>query len=100
MEFLNRTEEQLRLKTLLDSSFGEFACVYGRRRCSKTRFLREVTAGRANGVYFWADQSEKSLQIERLKEEIARQVPVFGNFAIADWGKLFELWLESDRSTN
>jgi AAA+ ATPase superfamily predicted ATPase len=94
VEFLNRTEEQLRLKTLLDSSCGEFACVYGRRRCGKTRLLREVTAGRANVVYFLADQSEKSLQIERLKEEIARQVPVFGNFAIADWGKLFDLWLE------
>ena len=42
MEFLNRTEEKARLDALLDSPRGEFACVYGRRRCGKTRLLREV----------------------------------------------------------
>lgn len=95
MKFLNRTEEQKRLSALLDSPRGEFACVYGRRRCGKTRLLREVIAGRANVVYFLADQSEKNLQIARLKDEISRQVPIFANLEINDWGKLFDLWLET-----
>lgn len=94
MKFLNRIEEQKRLGSLLDSQNGEFACVYGRRRCGKTRLLREVIKGRANVVYFLADQSEKKLQIARLKDEISRQVPIFANFEILDWGKLFDLWLE------
>ena len=92
MKFLNRTEEKARLDTLLDSPRGEFACVYGRRRCGKTRLLREVISKRENVVYFLADQSEKSLQISRLKDEVAMQISIFQDLEIKDWGKFFDLW--------
>lgn len=92
MEFLNRTEERARLDALLDSPQGEFACVYGRRRCGKTRLLREVISKRENVVYFLADQSEKNLQISRLKDEVAIQIPIFQDLEIKDWGKFFDLW--------
>ena len=92
MKFLNRTEEKARLDTLLDSPRGEFACVYRRRRCGKTRLLREVISTRENVVYFLADQSEKSLQISRLKDEVAIQIPIFQDLEIKDWGKFFDLW--------
>ena len=92
MEFLNRIDEKARLDALLNSSRGEFACVYGRRRCGKTRLLREVISKRENVVYFLADQSEKSLQISRLKDEVAIQIPIFHDLEIKDWGKFFDLW--------
>lgn len=94
MDFLDRYEERSRLTRLLDSPQGEFACVYGRRRCGKTRLLTELVAGRDGAVYFLADRSEKLLQISSLKAELARKVPVFAGFEVLEWGKLFDLWRE------
>ena len=94
MEFLDRIEECARLERLLDSSKGEFGCIYGRRRCGKSRLLTEVIANRPNAVYFLADRNEKMPQIRRAKEEIARVVPVFRNFEVNDWGQLLDLWLQ------
>ena len=37
IRFLDRTEERRRLEKLLGSASGKFCCLYGRRRCGKTR---------------------------------------------------------------
>lgn len=70
VEFLDRKEESKRLRRLLDGTESAFACVYGRRRCGKTRLLLELISGRENTVYFLTDKSEDQLQRERLRVEL------------------------------
>lgn len=94
MNFLDRKEEKNRLGGFLDSESGGLACLYGRRRCGKTRLIREVLEGRANAAYFLADRSVPQLQRLRMCEEVSRVVPVFSHIETpTDWGRLFDLWV-------
>lgn len=93
MEFLDRVEEKQRIDGFLCAESGGLACLYGRRRCGKTRLLKESLLGRDHAVYFLADRSVPQLQRARMCEEIARKVPVFAQLEVpSDWGKLFDLW--------
>ena len=62
MKFLDRVEERTRLMKLLNGADGALACLYGRRRCGKTRLLHECVAGLPNTVYYLADRSDMSGQ--------------------------------------
>lgn len=42
LPFLDRQEEAARFRRLVDRSEGSLGVVYGRRRCGKSRLLREV----------------------------------------------------------
>lgn len=42
LPFLNGEEELSRLQRLLAENGGALAVIYGRRRCGKSRLLREV----------------------------------------------------------
>ena len=93
MDFLDRIEEKRRLDGFINRESGGLACLYGRRRCGKTRLLKEVLNGRDNAVYFLADRSVPQLQRFRLCEEIARAVQLFAHLDTpTDWGKTFDLW--------
>ena len=57
MDFLDRIEEKARLKAFMEAADGGFACLYGRRRCGKTRLLEECLAGSDNAFYYLAAYS-------------------------------------------
>ena len=92
MKFLDRTEERERLTRVLDGRAGAFACLYGRRRCGKTRLLKECVRGRPSVVYFLADRSERSSQIARFAKEASAVCPALAAAATAEWGPILDLW--------
>ena len=93
MKFLDRTEECARLRRLLDGSEGALACLYGRRRCGKTRLLRECTRGRPSVIYFLADRSERSSQLARFVKEASAVCPPLAAAATTAWGAVLDLWV-------
>ena len=93
MDFLDRTEERERLTRLLDGRTGEFACLYGRRRCGKTRLLKECVRGRSAVVYYLADRSERSSQIARFAKEASVVCPALAAAATTGWGPVLDLWM-------
>jgi AAA+ ATPase superfamily predicted ATPase len=81
----------MRLTRLLHSKNQEFACLYGRRRCGKSRLLREVLPG-AQTAYYLGDEREASLQRMALAVEIARVLPNFDQVSYPDWDALLQRW--------
>jgi hypothetical protein len=91
LPFLDRQEEAARFRRLLDRAEGSLGVVYGRRRCGKSRLLREVLApGRA--VYYVGDDREGSLQRASLATEIGRLLPGFESVTYPDWDSLLSRW--------
>ena len=93
MQFLDRIDERKRLTEFLDSADGGFACLYGRRRCGKTRLLEECLVGRDNAFYYLADRTERSAQISRFVREIAKKYPAMLAADGRDWGMVLDLWV-------
>ena len=92
MKFLDRVEERARLWKLLNGADGAFACLYGRRRCGKTRLLHECVAGLPNTIYYLADRSERPAQLARFVKEASRVLPAMAAAACDDWGSVLDLW--------
>ncbi len=92
MEFLDREDEQRRLKRFLDLQDGAMACIYGRRRIGKSRLIEEVVKGRDNVVSFVAERSEAALQRARLASDISALLPGFADVAYGNWSALFDRW--------
>lgn len=93
MDFLDRIEERRRLESFLSAGSGGVACLYGRRRCGKTRLLRETLRNRPEAVLFVADQSAPPLQRKRLAADLTAAVPGFDRVEYPDWGSLLDRWL-------
>lgn len=91
LKFLNRKNEKNRLARAFASREGTFCCLFGRRRCGKSRLLQESLKGKTS-VYFVSDEREPSLQRAALASEAARVVPGFDRVTYPDWGSLFERW--------
>ena len=91
--FLDRIEEKKRINRLLDGESGAFCCLYGRRRCGKTRLLRECLRGRSNVLYYVADKSDRAAQLSRFINEAAALNPVIASAAGLDWSSVLDLWL-------
>lgn len=94
MEFLDRTEELARLVRTVRSKTGSLCCVYGRRRCGKSRLLKEALAG-ATTVLHVADQMEPSMQRARLARDISPLVPGIDRATYPDWSSLFDRWADA-----
>ncbi len=94
MEFIDRTEEKARLSRLFDAREGALACLYGRRRCGKTRLLRECVRGRPNVFYHLADKMDRSAQISRFVREVSMSLSAFRAADGGDWGTVLDLWME------
>lgn len=92
MKFLDRVEERARLMRLLNGADGAFACLYGRRRCGKTRLLHECVAGLPNTIYYLADRSARPAQVARFIKEASRVLPAFAAASPNDWGAALDLW--------
>ncbi len=84
--FLNREDEQKRLRRAMHAPGGALAVIYGRRRCGKSTLLQRVIAG--PDVYYLADQKEPALQIRDLAAEIDKAVPNFSSAGYATWDSL------------
>jgi uncharacterized protein len=91
LPFLNRQEETARFRHLLARSEGSLGVVYGRRRCGKSRLLREILPP-ARAVYYVGDDREGSLQRTSLAVEIGRLLPGFERVTYPDWDALFARW--------
>lgn len=91
--FLDRQDEKKRINCLLDGENGAFCCLYGRRRCGKTRLLRECVKGRSNVLYYVADKSARAAQLARFIEEATVINPAFASVTGRDWGSVLDLWL-------
>ncbi len=88
LPFLDRDDEQRRLRRFLAPGGGGLAVVYGRRRCGKSTLLQHVTG--AGDLYFLADQRESLLQIEALACEAQRLIPGFASVRYPSWTALLE----------
>ena len=99
LEFLNREEEAQRLNRLVDRAEGSLGVLYGRRRCGKSRLLREVLPSDRT-VYYVGDDREPQLQRASLAGEISRWLEGFASVDYPDWGALLErFWRESAPGT-
>ena len=84
--FLNRENEQKRLRRAMNAHGGALAVIYGRRRCGKSTLLQHVISGQ--DVYYLADQKEPRLQILDLAAEADKAVPLFSSAGYATWDAL------------
>ena len=91
MKFFNRNDEKERLTRGFRAAAGSFCCLYGRRRCGKSRLLQE-TLPREHAVYHVADQMEAALQRRRLATDIGAVLPGFDRVAYPDWAALLDRW--------
>ncbi|MDX2188894.1 MAG: ATP-binding protein [Bacteroidota bacterium] len=85
--FLNRYTEKAMFDSLLANDKASFAIVYGRRRIGKSSLLRQIL--KTNGIYFLADLTEKSIQIENLAIAISSVIPDFDKVHYPSWEILF-----------
>ena len=91
MKFLDRDNERTRLLRTFARREGSLCCLYGRRRCGKSRLIGEVLPKRSS-VYYVGDEREPSLQRAALASACASLLPGFGQVTYPDWASLFERW--------
>jgi AAA+ ATPase superfamily predicted ATPase len=94
MKFLDRTQEKMRLERALRSATGSLCCLYGRRRCGKSRLLQEVVRSDTT-VFHVADQMEPSMQRARLATDMTAVVPGMDQVLYPDWGSLLTRWTDA-----
>lgn len=87
MEFIDRIEEQKRMKRVLNNEQPAFVVVYGRRRIGKSTLIKKVLA--ESDIYFMADRSEQSVQREMMAHTIADIIPGFDLAQYPTWEALF-----------
>lgn len=88
MKFVNRIEELKRLKGALNANVPSFIVVYGRRRLGKSTLIKQVLL--SSDIYYMADQTERSYQIQMLAKEIGAKIEGFEQVNYPDWNSLFE----------
>lgn len=99
LPFLDRAEESARLKRLVASREGSLGVLYGRRRCGKSRLLREILPAEKT-VYYVGDERESVLQRAGVATEIARLFPGFDQVTYPDWDALLSrFWSEARPGT-
>jgi len=91
LPFLDRDQETARLDQLLLRTEGALGVLYGRRRCGKSRLLREVLP-RDCSVYYVGDDREATLQRASLAVEIGRMLRGFNEVTYPDWEALLLRW--------
>jgi uncharacterized protein len=96
LPFLDRQEEAARFRRLIDRAEGSLGVVYGRRRCGKSRLLREILPPE-RAVYYVGDDREASLQRASLAVEIGRFLPGFERVTYPDWDALLARWWQEAR---
>lgn len=88
MKFVDRNEEQRRLRRAIESDMAQFIVIYGRRRLGKSTLVKKVLNER--DLYFMADNSEQNRQRELLAQLLADSYPGFDKVNYPSWESLFE----------
>ena len=91
LPFLNRFEETERITRLVQRDVGSRGVLYGRRRCGKSRVLRE-TAPAGKSVFFVGDDRDAALQRASLAMEIGRMLEGFDDAIYPSWEALLDRW--------
>ncbi|MFV2073916.1 MAG: ATP-binding protein [Thermoanaerobaculales bacterium] len=91
LPFLDRHEETNRLTRLVQRDEGSLGVLYGRRRCGKSRILRE-TAPPDRSVFFVGDDRDAALQRSSVAVEIGRTLEGFDSVTYPDWAALLARW--------
>ncbi len=91
LDFLDRTPERARLDRVFERPDAAFVCVYGRRRCGKSRLLQEVLRGH-RAAYYVGDDRDAALERADLARALAHLLPGFDAVEYPDWGVLLERW--------
>ena len=86
MEFVDRKEESLRLKTALEGVEPAFVAVYGRRRLGKSTLIKKMLG--EDDLYYLADKSEPRHQRSLLAKVVAQKFPDFDKVSYPDWESL------------
>ncbi len=86
MEFIDRIEEQKRLRRQLDKSHSSFIVIYGRRRLGKSTLIKQVLTDR--DVYYMAEKNEMAVQMALLQNSIASIYPIFTGMTFDSWESL------------
>lgn len=91
-KFINREKELQHLEELYESSGGDLAIVYGRRRLGKTALLKEFSRDKAH-CYFMASRAGEKLQINSMGKAFTEVLDesLFANIEFNDWDELFSL---------
>ena len=87
MNFVNRNEEQIRIRKITSGNKSGFIVVYGRRRCGKSTLLKRVL--NSTDIYFMADQAEGAQQITLLAQAVSSVIPGFDLVTYPGWEALF-----------
>lgn len=99
LPFLDRSEEAGRLARLAARREGSLGVLYGRRRCGKSRLLREALPPERS-IYYVGDERESALQKASLAAEIARLLPGFDRVTYPDWDALLgRFWSDARPGT-
>ncbi|MCD4846958.1 MAG: ATP-binding protein [Candidatus Aegiribacteria sp.] len=93
LDFLNRHSELKRLEKAFSGKKSSFVCLYGRRRCGKTRLLRESLKVITH-VYYSGAKRERSMQLSLLAREISRLLPGFDRVEYPGWDELLQRWFK------
>ena len=91
LKFLDRDDEKKRIARALSQKEGTFCCLYGRRRCGKSRLLQETLPAQ-NAVYFVGDERESTLQRAAFATAVTEVIPGFDQVTYPDWSSLLDRW--------
>ena len=89
MKFVNRIEENKRLKQAIHAEKSTFTVVYGRRRLGKSTLITRALD--KNDVYYLADETEAKMQREVLARMVATVIPGFDQVVYPDWNVFFDM---------
>jgi uncharacterized protein len=93
LPFLNRRDEIRRLERAFAQAHSTLCCLFGRRRCGKSRLLREVVRDRKY-VYYVGDRRNAVLQQNALARAMASVLEGFDRVQYPDWEVLLERWFD------
>lgn len=91
LPFLDRADELARIERLVARREGAFGVLYGRRRCGKSRLLREAVPPESSVVYV-GDDRESALQRAGVAREIGRLLEGFDGVTYTEWDALLARW--------
>lgn len=94
-EFINRTQELDRLRSLYTSDTSELAVIYGRRRLGKTELVKQSLEERDGVVLYQARQKTQALQLKQFVTAASETFPGIERIR-TDWEALLGYLTERD----
>ncbi|MBI5525125.1 MAG: ATP-binding protein [Deltaproteobacteria bacterium] len=91
LPFLDREREISRLRGCFEGREPSFAVLFGRRRCGKSRLLREAVAGK-KCAYYVGDERDAALQVRSAAQAAAAVVPGLDQVEYQGWEPLLDRW--------